>query len=101
MDLEEYAVALDLFPSLTEEDRALIFAAIESAPDDRPDTMNPNDTYMDSEAFRTWRLARTVALSYTGTRWAVDLAEAAGYASVVTREDILAALHRGKMLVTS
>lgn len=100
-DLEEYAVALDLFPALTEEDRALIFAAIEAAPENRPDTMNPKDDYFSSEAFRTWRLARTVALSYTGTRWAVDLAEASGFASVVTKDDILAALHRGKMLVSA
>lgn len=101
-DLEEYAVALDLFPALTEEDRALIFAAIEAAPDDRPDTMNPNDGYMDSPAFAAWKVARTVPLSYVrSAKWAVDLAEASGFASVVTKDDILAALHRGKMLVTS
>lgn len=101
VDLEEYAVALDMFPAMPEEDRALIFAAIEAAPDDTPDTINPKDDYFDSAAYQTWRLARTVALSYTGTRWAVDLAEASGFASVVTKDDILAALHRGKMLVTS
>lgn len=101
-DLEEYAVALDLFPNLTTEDRALIFAAIEAAPEDTPDTMNPKDDYFDSIAYQTWRVARTVPLSYVrSAKWAVDLAEASGFASVVTKDDILAALHRGKMLVTS
>lgn len=98
-DLEEYAVALDLFPSLTEDDRAVIFAAIEEAPVDRPDSLDYNERYFDSPAWDTWRAARQVPLSYSGTRWAVDLGEASGYASIVTKDDILAALHRGKMLV--
>lgn len=99
VDLEEYAVALDMFPSLTPEDRAIIFAAIEEAPGERPDSWDMNERYFDSPAYRTWKDAAQVPLSYTGTRWAVDLAEASGYASIVTKDDILAALHRGKMLV--
>lgn len=98
-DLEEYAVALDLFPSLTEDDRAVIFAAIEEAPVERPDSLDYHERYFDSAAWETWREARQVPLSYSGTRWAVDLGEASGYASIVTKDDILAALHRGKMLV--
>lgn len=99
-DLEEYAVALDMFPAMTPEDRAIIFAAIEEAPEERPDTWDMNERYFDSPAYRTWKDAAQVPLSNTReTRWAVDLAEASGFASIVTREDILAALHRGKMLV--
>lgn len=98
-DLEEYAVALDIFPALTPEDRAIIFAAIEAAPEERPDSLDYHEGYFDSPAWETWRVARTVPLSYSGTRWAVDLAEASGFASIVTKDDILAALHRGKMLV--
>lgn len=99
IDLEEYAVALDMFPALSPEDRAIIFAAVEAAPEEYPDALNLHEKYFDSDAYRSWRAARYVALSYTGTRWAVDLAEASGYASIVTKDDILAALHRGKMLV--
>lgn len=98
-DLEEYAVALDLFPSLTEDDRAIIFAAIEAAPEEYPDALNLHEKYFESEAYTSWVEARAVSLSYTGTRWAVNLAEASGYSSIVTKDDILAALHRGKMLV--
>lgn len=99
-DLEEYAVALDMFPSLTEDDRAIIFAAIEEAPDERPDSLDYHERYFDSIAYATWLRARNVPLSHTReTRWAIDLSEASGFASIVTREDILAALHRGKMLV--
>lgn len=100
VDLEEYAVALDMFPALTPEDRAIIFAAIEEAPEDRPDSLDYHERYFDSIAFATWAQARQVSLSYTrSARWAIDLAEASGYASIVTKDDILAALHRGKMLV--
>lgn len=100
IDLEEYAVALDMFPRMTPEDRAIIFAAVDAAPEEYPDALNLHEKYFDSEAYRTWREARTVPLSNTReTRWAVDLAEASGYASIVTKDDILAALHRGKMLV--
>lgn len=100
IDLEEYAVALDMFPSLTPDDRAVIFAAIESAPVERPDGLDLHEDYFDSVSWQTWREARTVPLSYTrSARWAVDLGEASGYASIVTKDDILAALHRGKMLV--
>lgn len=99
VDLEEYAVALDMFPAMTPEDRAIIFAAIEEAPDERPDTLDLNERYFDSPAYWTWRSAGQVPLSHTNTRWAIDLSEASGYASIVTKDDILAALHRGKMLV--
>lgn len=99
VDLEEYAVALDMFPQMTPEDRAIIFAAVEEAPVERPNTWDMNENYFESVAYATWLHAGRVPLSYTGTRWAVDLAEASGYASIVTKDDILAALHRGKMLV--
>lgn len=99
IDLEEYAVALDMFPQMTSEDRAIIFAAVEAAPVERPDGQDLHERYFDSPAYRTWKDAAQVPLSYTGTRWAIDLAEASGYASIVTKDDILAALHRGKMLV--
>lgn len=100
VDLEEYAVALDMFPALTPEDRAIIFAAIEAAPEERPDGLDLHEDYFDSWAYASWLHARTVPLSHTREkRWAIDLAEASGFASIVTREDILAALHRGKMLV--
>lgn len=99
VDLEEYAVALDMFPALTPEDRSIILAAIEEAPEERPDSLDYHERYFDSIAYATWEQARQVPLSYTGTRWAIDLAEASGYASIVTKDDILAALHRGKMLV--
>lgn len=98
-DLEEYAVALDMFPQMTPEDRAIIFAAVEAAPVERPDGLDLHEDYFDSRAYASWVHAGKVPLSYTGTRWAVDLAEASGYASIVTKDDILAALHRGKMLV--
>lgn len=98
-DLEEYAVSLDMFPHLDIFDRAVIFAAIEAAPEEAPDGLNYHERYFDSVAYASWLKAGKVALSNTGKRWAVDLAEASGYASIVTKDDILAALHRGKMLV--
>lgn len=100
MDLEEYAVALDTFPNMMEEDRDYILRAVELAPDVPPLSDYAQEEYFDSEAWGAWQDARGVILDpVTRNRWAVNLEEASGYASIVTKADVLAALHRGAKLV--
>lgn len=99
-DLEEYAVALDAFPNLTATDRDYILRAVELAPVVPPLSDYEQEAYFDSEAFSSWAHAAVSILDPVSVnRWAVTLDEASGYASIVTKADILAALHRGARLV--
>lgn len=99
-DLEEYAVALDAFEDLSITDRDYILRAVEAAPDEYPDTEGDREAYFASPAYGEWCAAYISVLApMSVTRWAVTLHEASGYATIVTKDDILAALHRGKMLV--
>lgn len=100
IDLEEYAVALDAFPHLAEEDRQYILRAVELAPDVPLLSDYDQEAYFDSDAYTAWFEAKMSILDpLTRNRWAVNLEEAAGYASVVTKGDILVALHRGAGMI--
>lgn len=92
VDLEEFAVALDAYPNLEEYDRAIIFSAGDLAPVWWPADA---DEYMSSPAYKAWTHARAVMLSD-----GLSLHEAAGFASIVTKDDILAGLYRGTRLLS-
>lgn len=92
LNLACIADALDAYPSLEEYDRAVIFSAVDLAPAWWPED---TDEYMASPAYAAWTHARSVMLSER-----VDLHEAAGFASIVTKDDILEALNRGLRLIS-
>lgn len=92
IDLEEFAVALDAYPNLEEYDRAIIFSAVDLAPEWYPADA---DAHMNSAAYKAWTHARAVMLSDR-----LSLHEAAGFASIVTKDDILAGLYRGVRLTS-
>lgn len=114
-EVREIADALDRFPHLSNDDRAAIFHAFETAPAEEPPDpsiflttaiLGPSDDeqavydwyedYYRSEAARSWQVARLVWMTPIDPerpyRYHMPLEEAAHFAGCVSRADILAAL---------
>lgn len=109
--LDAIARALDSFPHLTPEQRAEIFHAIETAPDEDvlPEyafrgteaATDAYDAYLISPAGRAWHRIRDYKLappSYSPFPHYVTLDEASGWAPAPTKLDLLHALARGERM---
>lgn len=96
VDMEAYSVALDAFPTLDAYERADILTAVEVAPVVDPRESMELEDYFDSYAYRVWSEVRDISLDRYGS---ATLDEAAGFPSIVTKEDLLKALHRGARLI--
>lgn len=94
-DMEPYYEALDAFPKLDAYERADILTAVEVAPVVDPRESMELEDYFDSYAYRVWSEVRSIPLN----RGSITLDEAAGFPSIVTKEDLLKALHRGARLI--
>lgn len=99
IDLEEVAVALDMFPDWDESMRAEVYHAIDVAPESYV-TLGDEDAYFKSEAHAAWERIREYVVRYTTDgAWAEDLGGAAGGESAPTKEEILKALYRGARMI--
>jgi len=100
IDLEEIAIALDMFPDWDETMRAEVYHAIDVAPVKPLKNYAKAENYFKGEGYAAWNRIRTYVLVYnSGERWAVTLDEAAGYESAPTKSEILAALERGARMI--
>lgn len=98
IDLEEVAVALDAFPHWDENMRAEVFHAIDTAPETYV-TLGGEEAYFKSEAYADWDRIRGYEMGDQERPWVLILAEASGYESAPTKEEILKALHRGARMI--
>lgn len=100
IDLEEVAVALDMFPDWDENMRAEVYHAIDTAPIEPLTSWGQSKEYFEGEAHAAWmRIREYVLAPNDGKQWAVTLDEAAGGESAPTKEELLAALHRGARMI--
>lgn len=98
IDLEAVAVALDAFPDWDENMRAEVFHAIDVAPETYV-TMREEEAYFKSEAYAAWGRINEYELGDQSKPWVLTLAEASGYESAPTKEEILKSLHRGARMI--
>lgn len=118
--LDAIARAIDLFPHLTQNQRAELFSAIDLAPASVPDphifrgTSDPDeedaahqwyDAYYKSPAARAWQRVRQYWMTPIDpdrpSRFHMTLDEASGYESCPTQPEILKALDRAARYVRS
>lgn len=100
IDLEEVSVALDAFPDWDENMRAEVYHAVDLAPEEPLSSFALAQDYYPGGAHAAWMRVREYVLSpNAGKRWAYTLAEAAGYESAPTKEEILRSLWRGAGMI--
>jgi hypothetical protein len=90
--LDRIFVALDDFPRLTELQRAVLFGAIDTAPD--------ADAEYDhrAEYAHRWRVVREMRLGVSAAGVPITLQRASGDCSDPTPEDYFTALHNAKRM---